>query len=311
MLKPARVIGIEEHFFAEGFEEKDHPRSKLLWDLGETRLEDMDRLGIDMQVLSLMSPGIQGVGETSWAISAAKRVNDYLAAACRRNPSRFAGFAALPTQDPKAAADELARCVQELGFKGGMVNGHTGGHYLDEAMFTPLWERAVELDVPLYLHPAMEASPWAILGGYPEFARAAWGWMAETGAHALRIVGSGVFERMPTAKLILGHMGEALPYVLTRIDSRTFNRFQRKGLSKKLSEYIQGNIVITTSGMFDDAALKCAMESMGADSIVFSIDYPLEDSDRAMRWLHGLPVSVGERDAIACKNAERILKIAS
>jgi 2,3-dihydroxybenzoate decarboxylase len=307
MPKPSRVIALEEHFTTVDF-----PPNKLaaLYDLGEQRLAAMDRHGIDLQVISLAAPGIQGESETSSAITKAKKTNDLIAAVTQKYPTRFAGFACLPTQDGPCAADELERCVRDLGLKGALINGHTHGHYLDEERFYPLWERAEALDVPLYLHPAPAYKPWDILEGYPELAMAAWGWSAETGAHALRVIVGGIFDRFPKARMILGHMGETIPLYLWRIDSRMHEKLSERGLKrKKPSDYVKQNIVITTSGVFDNGPLICAISALGIASVMFSVDYPYENDSAASRWLHELPFPQAEVEALAHGNAERILRL--
>jgi 2,3-dihydroxybenzoate decarboxylase len=307
MTRPSRVIALEEHFTTTDF-----PANKLaaLYDIGEQRIASMDRHGIDVQVISLAAPGVQGEPQVATAIEKAQRTNDTIAAVTHRYPTRFAGFACLPTQDPIAAADELERGVRQLGLKGALINGHTHGHYLDEEAFYPLWERAEALDVPLYLHPAPAHKPWDLVAGYPELAMAAWGWSAETGAHALRIVVGGVFDRFPGARMILGHMGETIPFYLSRIDSRMHDKLAQRGLKKrKPSEYIRQNIVITTSGVFDDNALTCAIKALGLPSVMFSVDYPYENDANASTWLASLPFTPSEVAAIAHGNAERILRL--
>jgi 2,3-dihydroxybenzoate decarboxylase len=270
----------------------------------------MDRIGVDLQVLSLSAPGVQGETNAATAIDKAKRTNDVLAEAIRRHPTRFAGFACLPTQDPQAAAAELERSVRDLGLKGAMINAHTQGHYLDERRYDPLWERSQALGVPLYLHPADGEKTWDLIAPYPELSRAAWGWTAETAAHTLRIILGGVFDRFPQAKLILGHMGETIPMFLWRIDSRTRGRLGKRGLKRaNVSDYVRENIAVTTSGVFDDAPLICAVSALGAGSVMFSADYPYEDDAFAMRWLERLPLPQEQVEAIAHGNAERLLKL--
>jgi 2,3-dihydroxybenzoate decarboxylase len=306
--KPSRVIALEEHFSTAEFKATAGPA--WINDLGERRLADMDRFGVDMQVLSLSGPGVQGEADTATAIAKAKRANDALAEAVARHPKRFAGFACVPTQDPKAAADELERGVKQLGFKGAMIMAHTRGHYLDERMFDPLWERAEALDVPLYLHPSDGHKPWDVIDGYPELARATWGWSAETGAHALRIIIGGVFDRYPKARLILGHLGETIPFYLSRIDSRTRGRIDHRALQRpKLSDYIRQNVAVTTSGVFNDDALICTVSALGLESVMFAIDYPYEDDARAMAWLAALPLPQDQVEAIAHGNVERLLRL--
>lgn len=307
MSKPSKVITLEEHYTTTEFAPNTLTK---LYDIGEQRLADMDRNSIDMQVLSLAAPGVQGEMDVVAAIGKAQRTNDLVAAITHRHPARFAAFACLPTQDPHAAAIELERCVTQLNFKGALINGHTHGRYLDEELFYPLWERAEALDVPLYLHPTPAYKTWDLTQGYPELAMAAWGWSAETGAHALRIVVGGVFDRFPKARMILGHLGETIPLYLWRIDSRMHDKLSKRGLKKhKPSEYIKQNIVITTSGVFDDAPLLCAIQAIGLPSIMFSVDYPYENDVYASKWLAELPLPQHQVEALAHGNAERILRL--
>ena len=286
--------------------------AKLL-DVGEGRLAAMDACGIDMQVLSLSAitfAAIQGESDTDQAISLARQANDYLAEQVRRHPDRFAGFAALPLQDPKAAAAELERAVTQLGFKGALVNGHTNGEYLDERKFWGVWERAEQLGVPIYLHPAdSEADQMKIYQGYPGLRGAVWNWTVETATHALRIICSGIFDAFPNAILLLGHMGEALPYTLQRIDEGWSRTPQSKQLQHLPSYYVKNNVFITTSGNCSTEALLCALTSMSADHILFSVDYPYASLESRTLFVETAPISEIDREKICHLNAERLLKL--
>lgn len=279
-------------------------------DIETYRLPDMDRNEIAVQVLSTGAPAVQGLVEATEAIAKAREFNDYLAELISRHPTRFAGFAALPTQDPLAAADELERTVTQLGFKGAMIHGHTNGHYLDEMQFWILWERAEALGVPLYLHPS-EPLPdqIKIYEGHYELLGSTWNWGVETATHALRIVFGGVFEAFPKASLILGHLGEMLPYHLTRLDMRWQKNKRGKSLKKLPSEYIKENVLITTSGNFSDEALLCAIHTIGADHILFSVDYPFEGNAEGSRFIEHAPLSETDREKICFRNAERLLRM--
>jgi 2,3-dihydroxybenzoate decarboxylase len=285
----------------------------MLLDVGEGRLAAMDACGIDLQVLSLSAltfPALQGERETSQAISLARQANDYLAEQIQKHPDRFAGFAALPLQDPNAAADELERAVTQLGFKGALVNGHTNGEYLDERKFWRVWERAEQLGVPIYLHPAdSEADQMKIYKGYPGLRSAVWNWTVETATHALRIICSGVFDAFPRATLLLGHMGEALPYTLRRIDDGWKGTPQSKQLHHLPSYYVKNNIMITTSGNCSSEALICALTAVSADHLLFSADYPYAPLDRMTQFVETAPVSEIDREKICHLNAERLLKL--
>jgi 2,3-dihydroxybenzoate decarboxylase len=316
-----RKIALEEHFLVEGFANMGRTEgsgpaaafrrqaAERLPEIDALRLEAMDKAGIDIAVLSLFQPGIQGERDTAVAIRKAKTVNDTLAARIARHPARFRGFAVVPLQDPREAADELERAVKEFGFKGALVNGHTQGVYLDDARCLPFWERVAALDVPVYLHPANPMTIPAVFEGYPGLAGAIFGWAAETGGHALRLVLSGLFDRYPGLTIILGHMGEALPFSLWRIDSRFKIGEPKLALKHLPSEYVRRNIAVTTAGAFSPEPLRCTIDAMGLDRVLFSVDYPLEDSDEAARFIETAPLSAAERDAVCFGNAERILKL--
>ena len=224
-------------------------RSRLL-DLGEGRLREMDKAGIDMQVLSITSPGVE-VLDASSGTAMAKKINDELSKVVKEYPKRFAGFAALAPQDPIAAADELERAVTELGLKGARINSNIRGEYLDDEKYWVIFEKAEKLGVPIYLHPT-QPSPDMLkpYSTYPALSRSMWGFGAETGLHAMRLICSGVFDTYPGLKIILGHLGEALPFWLWRIDDRWRKDPLATKLKKRPSQYIKDNFFVTTSGMF-------------------------------------------------------------
>lgn len=316
-----RKIALEEHFLVEGFANMERSEgsaaaaafrrqaAERLPEIDALRLEAMDKAGIDIAVLSLFQPGIQGERDTATAIRKAKTVNDRLAERIAKHPARFRGFAAVPLQDPREAANELERAVKELGFEGALVNGHTRGVYLDDAGCLPFWERVAALDVPIYIHPANPMTIPAAFEGYPGLAQAIFGWAAETGGHALRLVLSGLFDRFPSLTIILGHMGEALPFYLWRIDSRFKINEPRVSLRLMPSAYIRRNIAVTTSGVFSPEPLRCAIDALGLDRVLFSVDYPLEYSDEAAQFIETAPLSAVEREAVCYRNAERLLKL--
>jgi 2,3-dihydroxybenzoate decarboxylase len=227
-----KKIALEEHFLCPGFIEYWNPtvaempaakRDRLLslnTDFGEQRLASMDKAGIERAVLALAGPGVQAERDTATAIRTAKSGNDFLAKEIQKRPDRYSGFAHLPMQDAKAAADELERCVKELKFCGAMINGHTNGQYLDHPSLSPFWERAEALGTLIYIHPTDPVSVAPVLQGHPGLRRATWEWTFETGSHALRLIFGGVFDRYPRARLGLGHLGETLPFLLWRLDSR-------------------------------------------------------------------------------------------
>jgi 2,3-dihydroxybenzoate decarboxylase len=283
---------------------------RRLPDFTEYRLPEMDAAGIDVQVLSLTVPGLQGDIGAAAARDAARFANDYLARVVAEHPGRFRGFAALPMQDPAAAAAELGRCVRELGFCGALVNDHLQGHYLDESLYDEVWAALEELSVPLYLHPgAPPADRWKVLDGRPELYGATWSWAAETGGHALRVIYGGTFDRHPAARLILGHMGEFLPFMRSRLDSRYATLDPQVPLHHLPSAYIGSNVVITTSGVFSPAALTGAVLEIGSDAVLFSVDYPYESSHQAVAGLERTTLSDTDRHKIAHGNAERILRL--
>jgi predicted TIM-barrel fold metal-dependent hydrolase len=260
---------------------------RRLADLTELRLADMDTNGVDMQVLSLSTPGLEVIDNPAEAVSAARRVNDYLAKAIAEHPTRFAGFAALPLQDPKAAVVELRRAVEELGLKGVLHNDHVRGQYLDEPQFRPVWAELERLGVTLYVHPAVvPADNWRVFEGYPVLTGPSWGWTASVAAHALRIIYGGVFDEFPGASLTLGHMGEQLP-----------------------SHYLRNNVYVTTSGVMSHAALLGATHAVGIDRVLFAVDYPFESSAEAVEFLRTAPYAPADLERIAHSNAERILRL--
>jgi 2,3-dihydroxybenzoate decarboxylase len=283
---------------------------RRLTDFTELRLPDMDAHGVDVQVLSLTSPGIQMQPDPAVAAADARLANDFLAGVVGEHPGRFQGLAAVPLQDPLEAARELRRAVRELGLCGALVNDHTLGHFLDEPRFDPFWDAAEELDVPLYLHPnPVTTESWAVLDGYPGLEHATWSWAARTGGHAMRLIFGGVFDRHPNAKLILGHMGEFLPFQLWRIDARYADLELERPLDRLPSEYFGRNITITTSGMFSHAALQGAIQAIGVDNVMFAIDYPFESSAKAVEFIETAPLAPADRERVAHGNAERILRL--
>jgi 2,3-dihydroxybenzoate decarboxylase len=269
----------------------------------------MDRNGVDMQVLSLTSPGIQVQPDPEIAIADARTANDFLADIVKQHPRRFAGLAAIPLQDPPKAAAELRRAIG-LGLCGALVNDHTLGHYLDELQYAPFWETLQDLDVPLYIHPnAVPADNWKVVQGYPAMDTAMWSWAPRTGGHAMRLILGGVFDRYPNARVILGHMGEFLPFQLSRLDSRFKVLDFKHPLEKLPSEYFRTNIAITTTGVFSHAALIAAIQEVGVDNVMFSIDYPFESTEEAVQFIRTAPLAPADRARVAHVNAERILRL--
>jgi predicted TIM-barrel fold metal-dependent hydrolase len=325
---PARVIAIEEHFttpmlrqyaknspfrdywVASRGEQIGHDIVKQLADLGEERLRHMDAAGVDVQVLSFGQPGPQGFA-AEIAIPMARDANDRLADAVAKHPDRFAGFAALPTADPQAAARELERTVKELGFKGAMIHGHTQGAFLDDKKFWPIFGAAAQLDVPIYLHPAMPhpdaAKPY--FAPYEELQGSAWGFEIDTSCHFLRILFAGAFDAHPKLKIILGHLGEGLPFGMHRLNDHSVVAAKRRGLKKAPIDYLRDNLIVTTSGNWYEPAFVCTLMALGADNILFAIDWPYEANTAGMEFLHKLSISDADRAKIAHRNAERVLRI--
>lgn len=316
-------IALEEHFlipdfvdyFAETYPNINPEIRKfgtgVLQDLGETRLAVMDQFGVDFAVLSIAGPGVQIERDAAVATRRARAANDFLATQIQKRPKRYGGFAHLAMQDPAGAAQELERCVRGLGFQGAMINGQTSGEYLDLDKYSVFWERAAALEAPIYLHPGNPVDHPAMYEGHSELWGPVCSWAFETATHALRLVFAGVFERYPKARLILGHMGETLPLNLWRFDSRwqVCNRGSRT-LAQPPSFYITRNVAITTSGVCSDIALRCALDAMGSDQVMFSVDYPFEKTELAAQFIEKARVSESERRQVASGNAKRILRLA-
>jgi predicted TIM-barrel fold metal-dependent hydrolase len=319
-----RIITLEEHFATPAFIEgpgrqhKERPQSaqliEPLCDLGDRRIADMDDAGIDVQVLSLVAPGVDQL-DAGEAIEMARDINDILADAVRHHPTRFAGFANLATSAPDTAADELERMVRKHGFKGGLINGHTGGRYMDDEFFWPILERAEALKVPLYLHPTRPPQPVvdaSYTGNFSaevtaQLAMGGWGWHIETAIHVLRIILSGAFDRYPRLQIIIGHLGEALPFMLPR--SNRLLPTELTKLQRPMGAYLRENIHYTFSGFnFLPPFLDLLLE-VGVDRIMFSADYPFGSMSQARNFLDQLPVSPADRERIAHGNAEVLMGI--
>ncbi len=321
-VKQTPKIALEEHFMHPDFVDywattalnispdlfgKAHA---ALEDFGEGRLAAMDSIGVQKAILSLAGPGVQAEKNTATAVRLARQVNDFLAAEIARRPDRYGGFAHVAMQDPAEAANELERCVRELGMQGVMINGQTGGTYLDDDRYAPFWERVSDLEVPVYIHPNNPPERVHMYHDHNELWGPVWSWTVETATHALRLVFSGTFDRYPGARLVLGHLGETLPYLMWRLDSRW--EISNRGamtLKQPPSAYFKQNIWVTTSGMCADAPLRCAVDMMGADRILFSVDYPFERADEAGEWIEAAPLSDAERRLICHDNAVGLLKL--
>jgi len=295
------------------------PLEARLMDLGEGRIAEMDAQGIDVQVLSQVQPGLEH-STADRAVPVARAFNNRVAEAVAAHPDRFAAFAALPTADPNAAANELMRAIHELGFKGALINGRTLDRFLDDQFFWPIFEAAEALRTPIYLHPmpppkAVYDVYYAGFGDDVSFmlSSPAWGWHIETGLHALRLILAGVFDRFPALQLIIGHMGEAIPFMLARIDDVLAGRTSLDPAARRtelsIKEYFDRNFHITISGIFTDPPLRCAIDTFGADKIMFAVDHPFSDGALARRFLDQAAISDEERERIAHLNAERLLGV--
>ena len=323
-------IDCEAHFYTEDYlralrENKGYPRivedsrtgSFRLWynpdvgqpfggviledllDLGEKRLKNMDDSRIDVQVLSLSAPGIEQL-DAATGTNLARKVNDDLSKAIRKYPDRFMGFAILAPKNPEEAADELERAVKELGFKGWQTHSNYGDTYLDDKTYWPILERAEKLDVPVYLHPTVPAVHQ--LGAYGFLlAGAPFGFGVDAATCMMRLIYSGVFDQYPGLKIILGHLGEAFPFMLKRIDwgyVRPYDPENRPKLAKKPSEYFESNVFVTTSGNDYQPAFMCTYEAMGIEKMLLGTDYPYESSAQSMTFLEGLPISKEDKNKI-------------
>jgi hypothetical protein len=319
------TIAVEEHFVTPTFAEgpgkglvdnfrNSGPRGiqivERLFDLGDKRVAEMDKAGIDMQVVSLNAPGVEQL-DPAEAIACSRDSNDFLSAAIKRHPTRFAGFASLPTQAPDEAAREFERCVRTLGFKGANINGHTRGRYLDDPFFSSILASADALGVPIYLHPTVPYKPVAdaLYGGFSPavtgiFASAGWGWHIETAVHILRLILGGVFDRHPGLQVVIGHMGEAIPFMLPRMNRVLAPQVTK--LARPLADYLRQNVHYTFGGFNFAPTFLNLMLEIGVERIMFSVDYPYGSMEEARSFLQHLPVSDPDRERIAGGNAQRL-----
>ncbi|MCP9771432.1 amidohydrolase [Synechococcus sp. Tobar12-5m-g] len=320
MQKITNKIALEEHFSAPrlqpsikdvAFFDPEVLRAieVALPEFQDQRLRAMDQAGISIAVLSQTAPGVQSIRDSVLAAELAHEANDFLHRRIETAPKRFRGFACLALQDVDRACDELKRCIQELGFVGALVNGSTNGAYLDEPQFAPFWHTLEQLDVPFYLHPGLPTDHPQAFRGHPELEGPVWRWTCDTATHVLRLVFGGVFDRHHTARLILGHMGETLPYMLWRLDSRAAVTTVGRGLSRPPAETLRHHVMVTTSGVCADAPLRCALEAMGAEAVMFSTDYPYEDIQVAANWIENADLPDDQRIKVCVANAERLLRL--
>jgi len=316
------IITIEEHYWdketSSHFGATDSMRGathimERLFDYSSLRVKEMDEAGIDIQVLSHGAPSTQR-GEAATMVRVAKGANDRLAEIVKAHPTRFAAFGQIPTPDPKAAADELERCVTKLGFVGAMVHGPTNGIFLDDKQFWPIFERAQMLDVPLYIHPATPKKEVAdayykeYLADFPGLLTAGWGFGVECATQAIRIVLSGVLDKYPGTRIIVGHMGEGIPFSLWRIN-QALSRQGNKDTSFSFRERFSHHFWITTSGNFSNPALMCTVQEMGVDRIIFSIDYPFVMNKPGVDWIPNIPLCAEDKVKILSGNARKLLKL--
>jgi predicted TIM-barrel fold metal-dependent hydrolase len=320
-------IALEEHFAIEATLADSQVFGAHVWgelgprltDFQDKRLRLMDASGVEIMILSLNAPAVQAIPDMARAIAVARAANERMAAEIAKRPDRFRGFAALPMQDPEAAARELTHCVKELGFVGALVNGFsqidrpTSAVYYDLPQYRPFWRTVAELDVPFYLHPR-NPLPGAIPGyeGHNWLLGPNWAFHAETAVHALRLIGSGLFDEHPRLQIILGHLGEGLPAYLWRIDHRNdWMKAQHKYAAKKwVADYFRGNFILTTSGNFSTSALNQAIAEIGIERVLWSADYPFEDISDAADWIDAAPLSDDDRHKIVRGNALKLFKLA-
>jgi gamma-resorcylate decarboxylase len=320
-------IGLEEHFAVP--ETALNPRGtysehswaelkRRLLELHDERLKLMDRHGIEMMVVSLNAPAVQAVPDPKAAVALARKANDVLAAEVAKRPDRFQALAALPMQDPDRAIQELERSVKQLGFKGALVNGFSqigdpdNAVYYDLPQYRPFWAAVERLDVPFYLHPRSPLPRDARLyEGHPWMMGAAWAFGNETAVHALRLIGSGLFDEHPKLSIVLGHMGEGIPFGLWRIDhcNATAVKTDGRRAKRKIADYVRENFYVTTSGNFSSQALIHTILQLGADRVMFSVDWPFEEIAHAATWFDAVDISAHDRLKIGRTNAARLLKL--
>jgi 2,3-dihydroxybenzoate decarboxylase len=319
-------IALEEHFAIEptlgdsqvfGAHVWDDLRHRLL-DIQQTRLGEMDKHGVELMILSLNAPAVQAIHDIKTAIAVARQANDVLAAEVRKRPDRFAAFAALPMQDPEAATAELTRCVKELGMVGALVNGFSNVGtpdnvtYYDLPQYRPFWRAVEALDVPFYLHPRNPLPSWSkMYDGHPWMLGPNWAFAAETSVHALRLIGSGLFDEFPRLKFVLGHLGEGIPVQLWRIDNRNgwMKERHRYAAKNSVADYFRKHFHVTTSGNFHTPSLVNVMTEMGSDRVMFSVDWPFEDVGEGCVWFDTASIGEADRKKIGRDNAIKLFKL--
>ena len=292
-------------------------RHRLIY-VQDTRLREMDKHGIEMMILSLNAPAVQAIHDIKTAIAVARQANDALAGEVRKRPDRFAAFAALPMQDPQAATAELTRCINELGMVGALVNGFSqvaspdNVTYYDLPQYRPFWRALEALDVPFYLHPRNPLPSWTQqYDGHSWLLGPNWAFSAETAVHALRLIGSGLFDQHPRLKIVLGHLGEGIPVQLWRIDHRNgWMKAPHKYAAKNgVADYFRKHFHLTTSGNFHTPSLVNAMTEMGPDRVMFSVDWPFEDVGESAQWFDTASISETDRQKVGRSNAIKLFKL--
>jgi 2,3-dihydroxybenzoate decarboxylase len=319
-------IALEEHFATEATLSDSQVFGAHVWpdlrhrllDIQDTRLSEMDKHGIEMMILSLNAPAVQAIHDVKRAIAAAHEANGVLAENVRKRPGRFAAFAALPMQDPDAATDELTRCVKQLGFVGALVNGFSQAGqpenvlYYDAPQYRPFWRAIEALDVPFYLHPRNPLPSWSkFYDGHPWLLGPNWAFSAETSVHVLRLIGSGLFDECPRLKIVLGHLGEGIPVQLWRIDGRNgWMKAHHKYAAKKgVGHYFRNHFHLTTSGNFHTPSLANVVGEMGAERVMFSVDWPFESVEEGAEWFDKAEIGTDERQKIGRDNAIKLFKL--
>ena len=319
-------IALEEHLAIEATLMDSKVFGQNVWkelgprllDVQEMRLAEMDKHGVEMMILSLNAPAVQAIHDVKRAIAVAREANEVCAEHVRRRPGRFASFAALPMQDPDAAIAELTRCVKELGFVGALVNGFSqagtpdGALYYDAPQYRPFWRAVEALGVPFYLHPRNPLPSWApFYKGHEWLLGPNWAFAAETAVHALRLIGSGLFDDCPNLQIVLGHLGEGIPIYIWRIDGRNgwMKEPHRYAAKHSVGHYFRKHFHLTTSGNFSTPALVNAVSEMGADRVMFSVDWPFEDVGEGCVWFDKAQIGEAERRKIGRDNAAKLFKL--
>jgi 5-carboxyvanillate decarboxylase len=283
--------------------------SRRLLDVEEERLRIMDQSGIAMAVLAMTSTGVQQF-EASKAAKIAEIGNDRLAETIRRHPTRYAGLATIPVQDPRRAVAEMERAIKTLKLNGVMINSHTNGEYLDEEKYWPILEAAAALDATIYIHPRAPSPAMAAPYRKYQLEHAIWGYAVEVGLHAVKLMLSGVFDRYPNLRVVIGHMGENIPYALYRLDyMHKHYSFDRPKLKLTPGEYLRRNFWITTSGVNWVPALELCLKVLGADRIMWAVDYPYQETVEATQWLNDAPLSDSDKEKLFHLNAEKVFKL--